>query len=156
MNAEAVSRSLSEMASSLNVMDISYFEAEATWTIMVDETLVALVRLDEARNIVTLSCDLGKPLDKPANRVLDLALLFNSQWQSTGGIRMCRTGADMDFALAQDIATSCLTLDRFAPALAALKRMADAWKKLLTDPKLGKGNPEGAMDEALDHILIRP
>lgn len=151
---DRISAELAAIGDHIGVLDISFHAGARLWTLFVDERLTVLLELDEMRDVLTLSSELGEPALGLSLELLELTMLFNSQWKSNGGFRICRLGTGSDFSLALELATSCLTSDRFSPAIAAFSRVFHAWKEVLAKFR-AEGEKFSLNDHDFGSIIIR-
>jgi hypothetical protein len=72
----------------LELEQVSVFDGEREWALMVDEETIVHADYVEADDRLMLSIELGQPPEASRHRIYELLLLYNHGWPETGGVRM--------------------------------------------------------------------
>src|SRR3954453_10385430 len=77
-----------EIGPLLELEQVSDFDGEREWALVVDAATVVHADYVEADDRLMLSIELGRPPEASHHRIYELLLLYNHGWPETGGVRM--------------------------------------------------------------------
>jgi hypothetical protein len=77
-----------EIGPLLELEQVSVFDGEREWALVVDEATVVHADYVDADDRLMLSIELGQPPEASRHRIYELLLLYNHAWPETGGVRM--------------------------------------------------------------------
>lgn len=122
---------MSELGPILDPLDITAYEAEGTWTLLVDEETLLVIEHDEELGRLFLSADIGAPPEAERLAVYELLLRYNAQGRETGGVRMALEEPGGMLMQICDLPLAGLDVTGLQAAIAAFARTADAWRRLI-------------------------
>ena len=77
-----------------DLLVVDAYASENLWHIAVDEETPLFAELVDARGILVLSADLGKPADGRGSSLYELFLRYAHVWDATRGLRMSLEAAN--------------------------------------------------------------
>lgn len=104
---------------------VDAYPAERTWHVAVTDRSFVLAEVDETRDVLVLSAELGKPVD--SNGFAGLALRFNHVWPAQGGARLSLDPKD---AAHLTLDVGALDERRLAVLLRGFSGLADTWREI--------------------------
>jgi hypothetical protein len=123
------------------------------WHIAADEETPLFAELVDARGILVLSADLGKPAEGNRLSLYELFLRYAHVWDVTSGLRMSLDAADGSAWLLVDCAARELTLSSLSEALLAFANQVRVWREIVATPPKALAEP-GSIDLLL-HSTMR-
>jgi hypothetical protein len=123
-----------------------------TWLIALEEGGAALaVKLDESTDVVTLSCELGRPQESVRERVYEALLIYNGLSALHGGIRMALREPAGVVLQEFDVHLQTLDVDGLRRIVQDFSRKAAAWEEIIesAEPPAADDALQGASWEAL-------
>ena len=104
---------------------------EDTWAVGLDEQSAVFLELDEVRDHLVLTSNLGQPRDADRDKLYEALLAYNALWRDTGGVHMAVAGGEAMQAYALNAAG--LELDVLQATIDDFAGKARIWRTLLRD-----------------------
>lgn len=141
---DKVARSFAEVGPAGDFWVVDEYLDESLWHVAVDDKRVVFAELDEARGVIALSAEIGRPPASATAAFLQTALIFNHGWTESGGARLSLAGPDGSFWLIGDIAAE-IEARPLAERIQRFAQAAQGWSEVLA------GRADAAAD-AMDEI----
>lgn len=127
----------------LDPLAIEAAAEENLWGIAMEEDLVVIVELDESKNCLVLSADLGAPPAGDRMALYELLLQFNFHWQTTGGNRMSLDGPEGAVVQIFEIHADQVDAMQMKSIVTSFSEVAKAWRELIQRPAPTDGSMSG-------------
>jgi len=134
---------MAEIGPVADLLVVDAYPEEKMWHIAVDEETPLFAELVEARGMLVLSADLGKPATTNRASLCQLFLRYAHAWDATGGLRMSLDEAEGSAWLLLDCAARELTLASLAEELAAFAHKLRTWREIVASPGKAIEQPGG-------------
>lgn len=131
MSRAHVERLLVDAAPLGGFLGVGGFEGEGVWSLVVDEATTLFVDLDEPRDCLVISADVGTPQPADRARWLELLLCYNGQWHRTGSVRMALEASDGPVVQLADLPLAGLDAHRLHRTLASFVEILASWRQVL-------------------------
>lgn len=131
---DALSKLMEEAGEALGLLQVKRFEDRGLWTLLVDEDVLLYVELDEGRGCAVLSGEVAEMPEGASARLAQL-LVWNGQWQRTGGQRLGLDAPGGSAILMVDLPLSALTLQTLSGALEAFTESLRTWREIVSRPE---------------------
>ena len=134
LTAEQLQQLLTELGDLIN-MAVEPFDDSAGWTLAVDEQTEVTVDYEPGGARLMLSAELGIPGHRDLAKLYQMLLVYNGQWQRTGGLFMSLDTPDGPIRMALAVGTAGLSTQRLAEILTAFLDIHRGWQEILaSDP----------------------
>lgn len=125
---------MSEIGPVLDPLAVQAFPEDKCWAVALDDDTVVLVELDERKNSLVLSIELGEPPPGDRTALYEKLLQLNFHWDVTGGNRMAIDGAGGKVVQLFETPADGLDATRLSALLAAFAQTASAWRQVVQRP----------------------
>jgi hypothetical protein len=132
---------MNEIGPLLELTAVGEFDDGNAWTLVVDEETEVSVEFDDAEGRLMLSSEIGIP-NNASHTFYETLLVYNSQWQRTGGVRMGLNEPGGAVVQVFDISTTGLDLEKLARVTAGFVDIARGWRQVVM-----QGKPSAIEDE---------
>lgn len=122
---------MSEVGPVLDPIAVQAFPEDGCWAVALDDDMVVLVELDERKNSLVLSSELGEPPPGDRLALYEKLLQLNYHWAVTGGNRLAIDGAGGKVVQLFETPAEGLDATRLSMLLAAFARTASAWRQVV-------------------------
>ena len=139
-----------EIDSVLHLAQVSVFDGEREWALVVDAATVVHVDYIETDERIMLSIELGQPPEASRHRIYELLLLYNHGWAETGGVRMALESPGGIIVQFFETGAADLDLIGLRNVVAGFVELARHWRGGITRG-IGTAATEGGAD--LDRLM---
>ncbi len=143
-----LSEVMAELGPLAELLDVTGYPAEKTWTLLIDEDTVVVADLDEERNCLVLSCEVAEPLADDVAEWTAVALKYNGLWQASGGFRLGVEDDRGPFVLLLDLSASDLDASRLHQQLTRFLETLRGWRTVLQMPRVAAESAP-----VLEHVI---
>ena len=135
-----------------DLLSVNEYTAERLWHIGVEDGIEIFAELDEDRDVLVLSADLGAPGRSDPQALFELCLRTTFAWLATGGLRIGLDRTSGSLTLLCDFGAASLTLDDLVYALKSFGSRSVAWRDLVA-----RREGEAALppDSLSDYTILR-
>ena len=102
------------------------------WVLAIDEDDGVLVELDEAEGRIFLSADAGLPDDQIRPGLYETLLVYNAQWDATGGIRMALDEPGGGVVQMLELRAAELDAAKLSQVFVAFLETLSAWRAIVS------------------------
>ncbi len=99
------------------------------WVVEVAGPRLATIERQEDLGVVTVSTLVGRPAVADRTRIYETALVYNSLWRQSPGMRMSMAGEHEDLRLSVELLTPDLQLETIVDALASVLEKGAVWSE---------------------------
>jgi hypothetical protein len=135
---------MAEIGALADLMAVAEHEGENVWALRVDEETLLFADLEQERDCLVLSGEVGTPPPSDRARLHDLLLRYNFHWDETGGVRMAVEGQDGPVIQLVDVPLAGLDGHRLQALVRGFTTKLQAWRAILQ----GGASPEGGAAQA--------
>jgi hypothetical protein len=143
---EHLRKLLTELGPALDLDGVSEFDG-GTWMIVRDDETSVLAELNESRDAVILSAELGVPDEECRLATFETALISNSAAKSPFAPRLALTGRDGALQVLKPVGVTGLSIDRLKSELRELFGQIDQWRNVMAR---GGVAPEPVVVDAIE------
>ena len=133
-NFEQLMLLMSQVAPVLDPLMIDVSASANCCLVVMEADLGILIQLDERRNRLFLSSELGAPPPCDLKRFYETLLVVNYHWEKTGGWRMALNGPGGEVVLVSETAADGQDATQFCATLTAFAATAKAHRKIVQNP----------------------
>lgn len=123
---------MTEIGPALELAEVTEIEGDNRWILVIRDGTVLFVDYDPEDQRLWLSADVGAPPPGDRLRLYELMLLYNAQWQQTGGVRLALDGPEGDVVQAYDLPLAGLDLHHLQQVVRNFGDMLEAWRKIVS------------------------
>lgn len=132
-------RLMAEIGPLLELQEVTEFEAEDLWTLVVDADTVLFLDYQATPERLVLSAEAGVPAE--AGREFYATLLqYNNQWAETGGVRLALDGPEGGVVQIVDLALAGLDLSQLQTTLMGFLATLRAWREIVAQAGAGRAD----------------
>jgi hypothetical protein len=151
---EQVHDLMSAIGPMLELLEVTEFDEENLWTLVVDEDTVLFADYGAEEGRLVLSTELGAPPGGERHGLYELLLTYNNQWGETGGVRMALDAPGGNVVQIYDLALAGLDLPRFQTVVGNFVDTARAWREIVAKGGDGGGDsPAGPIDPFMSGMI---
>ena len=147
---------MEEIGPLLDLAAVAELEGGLAWELAVDEETVVGAEYDEEEDRLVLSAAIAQPPEEERLALYELFLVYNGQWDLTGGLRMSLEAPGGAVVQSLELALSEIDLARLATILQNFLDIRKGWLEILAEagdhepdegPKAdsGKAPPPGSV-----------
>jgi hypothetical protein len=125
----------------LDLLEVTEFDDQDVWTLVVDETTVVFADYNDAQSRFVLSADVAQPQWNDRQALYELLLRYNNCWPQNGGVRMALDEADGNVVQLVDLPVADLDLPRLQAAILGFVATLSAWREILSRPGASGAEP---------------
>ena len=140
-----------EIGPLLELEQVSVFDGEREWALVVDEATVVHADYVEADDRLMLSIELGQPPEASRHRIYELLLLYNHAWAATGGVRMALESPGGTIVQLFETGVSDLDLTGLRNVVAGFVELARHWRSAIVRGVETETAKDGA---GLDRLMM--
>ena len=130
MTGKAQVRALvAEIGPLLELGEVTAFDAEDLWTLVVDGETVLFLDYEQGQERLWLSGEVATPPPSERARLHETLLTYNHRWRDTGGLRMSLDGEGGAVVLSYDMPAAGLELSRLAMVVTNFLDVLRAWRE---------------------------
>jgi hypothetical protein len=107
------------------------------WVVEVAGPRLVTIERQEALGVATVSMSVGRPADGDRIRIYETALVYNSLWRQSPGVRMSMAGEHEELRLSVELPTPDLQLETLVGALASVLEKGAAWSEYVRGDQTG-------------------
>jgi hypothetical protein len=130
-DSERVRSLLTDIGPAMDLAGVSEMADGGPWALGDQDGTVIHVEHMAEDDRLWLSADVGTPRAEDRLRLYELILLYNAQWQQTGGVRIALDSPDGRIVQAYDVAASGLDVTRLRTLLGNFRRTLDGWRTIV-------------------------
>jgi len=123
---------LTELGERFQLMEVTAFNEDNLWTLALNENTVIFLDLDESRDRVVFSADVGFASEESRNDLYSLVLQYNYQWRQTGGARFA-IDQEHCLTLLYDISTDTIEISHIATVLQNYIELIMSWRHIIVE-----------------------
>lgn len=133
-----------EIGPRLDLAEVTEFEEQGTWTLVVDDETVLFADYDgNGREVLVLSAEAGRPPEVGRLALHELMLRYNDGWRETGGVRLALDGDGVVVQLF-DLPLPGLDLGRLEGVVTGFVGMLRGWREIVA--RAGGAGQEPSLD----------
>jgi len=140
---ENIHQLMKEVGAAADLLVVDAYPSEKMWHLAVDEETPLFAELVDARRVLVLSADLGKPAAQDRTSFYELLLRYAHVWDTTGGLRVSLDEAGGSCWLLVDCAARELTLASLCGEIAAFAHQVRVWREIVASPGRALAQPGG-------------
>jgi hypothetical protein len=140
---ENIDQLMAEIGPAADLLVVDAYPSQRMWHIAMDEETPMFAELVEARAMLVLSADVGRPPASARASLHELFLRYAHVWDATGGLRMSLDEAAGSVWLLLDCAARELTLGALQDQLAAFTQKVKAWREIVATRGEALAQPGG-------------
>jgi hypothetical protein len=125
----------------LDLLEVTEFDEQNVWTLVVDEATVLFADYDDAQARLVLSADVARPPGTERQSLYELLLRYNNLWPETGGVRMALDEADGNVGQLFDLPVADLDLPRLQAVISGFVATLLGWREIVGRPVAGTAEP---------------
>lgn len=130
-------------------------EADASWTIALeDETVIGIDFVEEQEKLL-LSTELGEPPQERRSFCNELFMVYNFNWVQSGGVKIGLESPNGEYVMMFELNAAGLSLQKLQMVIANMARQTLAWRELIATGMEGATSPESSIDSDLTNAAIR-
>lgn len=85
---------MKEIGPVMGLLEVTAFNDQTLWTLVLEDETVIFADFHEDQKRLTLSANVGTPLEAERDKIYAQLLQYNNQWQETDGVRMAVDNED--------------------------------------------------------------
>lgn len=114
------------------------YEGHLVWQVVVDhDDKPIMLEIDETRQVVVFSSEVGVPSEEEAGKVAALALDYSGPRASTGGVRIGRNNSDGSISVIMDYALEGLSRENLGNELRRIAKISSGWSDIVAGVRDG-------------------
>jgi hypothetical protein len=129
---------MTEIGPAMDLAEVTQLSDAGPWVLGDEDGSVTFVEHMPEEDRLWLSADIGVPRAEDRPRLYELMLLYNAQWQQTGGVRIALDAPEGRVVQAYDLPASGLDLTRLRVILGNFRLTLDGWRRIVA----GERSPE--------------
>lgn len=134
---------------------VAAYPKEGLWRVLVDETLIVEIELDEGNGLLILSGSAGEvPAGRDVAALHAMMLDYGAIWRQTGGIQIARD-ADGSILIVKRVAAAGLDRTALANHVDRFAETLRAWSAIVANPIAAMAERQGEPDPAMMAGFIR-
>jgi hypothetical protein len=138
----------------LELLEVTEFDEENVWTLVVDEETVVFADYQDEGERLVLSTEVGAPPPGDRKGLYELLLTYNNQWGETGGVRLALDAPDGSVVQIYDLALAGLDLPKLQAVIGNFVDVARAWREIVARGGEGGGEPAaGPIDPFMSGMI---
>ena len=128
---------MTEIGPLLELLEVTEFDDENVWTLVVDEDDVLFVDYEPETDRLVLSAEVAHPPgDTDLKGLYATLLTYNNQWQETGGTRMALDATDGNVVQIFELPAAGLDLHDLQIVVTNFVDLLKTWRGIVDPPRV--------------------
>ena len=132
---------MTELGPVLDLAAVAEYEDGNAWSLALDEETEVWIDYDEANGRLILTTEVGAPTEENPYKLYETLLVYNNQWQQTGGVRMALDAPGGAVIQSFELGTEGLDIGKLARVVQNFVDVRQGWREAVT------GAPDAQEDD---------